>query len=134
MTPRIESEALTDGAIDTGIWGTIGTPRFRCARWFAGQECGDVFGRDCGYDGPTLTVEIADAADAREMLEAISMGDTVIDHLGDLVAHFAAQAEHWRACAVGHLPQVTELKAEIAAARAENALLHEHIAGRNYEC
>lgn len=116
---RIEIEALTDGAIDTGIGGTIATPKFRRARWFAGHESGDVFGRDCGYDGPTLTVEIANAADAREMLEAISMGDTVIDHLGDLLAHQMAETERWRSVALDGLTQNTGLKRDLATARAE---------------
>ena len=60
--------------------------------------------------------------------------ELTIDHLNDLIAHFAAQAEHWRACAVGHLPQINGLKAEIKRLEAEIERQREYIAGRVYDC
>ncbi len=66
------TERLTDEALDHGAGGSISTARFETVRYWLGHETGDVFGPDCDYDGPTLTVEVADAADARAMLEAIS--------------------------------------------------------------
>lgn len=64
--------AMTDEALDHGHGGTIGTDRNAVVRYWVGYETGDVFGCDCDYDGLTLTVEVADAADARAMLDAMS--------------------------------------------------------------
>ena len=54
--------------MDTGIIGTIRTARHQAVRYHIGHESGDVFGVDSDYDGPTLTVEVADLADAQAML------------------------------------------------------------------
>ena len=64
-------ELLTDADMDLGAVGTISTARHPVVRYHIGHETGDVFGRDCDYDGPTLTLEVADMADAVAMLRAI---------------------------------------------------------------
>lgn len=65
---------LMDISIDAGLIGTISTPRHSAVRYQIGNEAGDVFGRDSGYDGPTLTVEIADMNDGLAMLRALAKG------------------------------------------------------------
>lgn len=64
---------LMDIGLDQGIVGTISTVRHPAVRYCIGHEGGDVFGYDSDYDGPTLTVEVADLDDARAMLGAISL-------------------------------------------------------------
>ena len=73
MSPEFTTtDKLTDEALDHGAGGSIRTTRFETVRYWVGHETGDVFGRDCDYDGLTLTIEVADAADAQAMLDAIS--------------------------------------------------------------
>ncbi|AKG94540.1 hypothetical protein Shpa_29 [Paracoccus phage Shpa] len=57
---------------DTEMTGTISTARHQVVRYRAGHESGDLFEEGQDFDGLTLTIEVADAADARAMLNAIS--------------------------------------------------------------
>lgn len=108
MTPRIETEALQ--AIGVNV---TSAPDEAVIRMTA---------------GPTPAVIRA------PVYAQLGQANLIIDHLNDLVTHFAAQAEHWRACAVGHLPQITGLKAEIKRLEAEIERQREYIAGRVYDC
>lgn len=75
------TERLTDEALERGAGGSIRTARFETVRYWLGHETGDVFGHDCEYEGPTLTIEVADAADAQAMLDAISSREAADDDL-----------------------------------------------------
>lgn len=55
-----------------GIIGEIATPRHTAVRYRIGMDSGDVFVADGDYEGMTLVLEVADLADARAMLAAIS--------------------------------------------------------------
>ena len=57
---------------DTEMTGTISTARHQVVRYRAGHESGDLFEEGQDFDGLTLTIEVADAADAQAMLDAIS--------------------------------------------------------------
>lgn len=71
------------------ITGTIATPRHQLVRYRAGPESGCVFDCDdkpgCGkcFDGLTLTIEIADMADARAMLAVLSQSTAARDVLAE---------------------------------------------------
>ncbi|MGN7869595.1 hypothetical protein [Paracoccus sp. 22332] len=64
---------LMDLDMDSGVVGTISTARHPVVRYSIGHEGGDVFGLDSDYDGPTLTVEVADLDDACAMLSDIAL-------------------------------------------------------------
>ena len=95
---------------DTEMTGTISTARHQVVRYVAELNCGRAFGPGCEYEGPTLTIEVADAADAQAMLDAISAAPAG-DMRGALKAHITAVLEGIRHLSVD---DAADLLAEIA--------------------
>ena len=95
---------------DTEMTGTISTARHQVVRYRAGHESGDLFEEGQDFDGLTLTIEVADAADAQAMLDAISAAPAG-DMRGALKAHITAVLEGIRHLSVD---DAADLLAEIA--------------------
>jgi hypothetical protein len=53
--------------------GTIATRRYPAVRWRAGSDWGEIFEAGVDYTGLTLTIEIADHADAMALLAALAL-------------------------------------------------------------
>lgn len=66
---------------DEEMTGTISTARHQVVRYRAWHESGDLFEEGQDFDGLTLTIEVADAADAQAMLDAISSRAAPADDL-----------------------------------------------------
>lgn len=74
--------------------GEIATSRHSAVRYRIGADCGDTFGTDSDYDGLSLTLEIADHADAMAMLAAITGPQTTMSAAAlDVIAERVRQAE-----------------------------------------
>ena len=80
---------------DTEMTGTISTARHQVVRYRAGHESGDLFEEGQEFDGLTLTIEVADVADARAMLDAISRRATPADDLRAAEPDYCYDPDDW---------------------------------------
>lgn len=70
---------------DLDIVGTI-TINGRECRYRVGWESGDVFKVDDGYDGPTVTIEIAGESDGADILRALRAHGVILKALREAEA------------------------------------------------